>query len=256
VFIPRATERQHIGNEIDAAMIFARADFDSTKSSRIAGDCAPLYKMRSSLLLLAGLIFSSVAKGDGWELHAAPKGDAQVAICTVTGTGPEGPAKATLLIHHARGVPLKIIKKRDVTELPIVIELCVHNFASVRGFDFDKFEGPDAPARNKPLVSVAIEAANEHFAKKFGQSGSQNSLRWLLPETKIDASSLNDSADFTFVVGDPMMRLKDFITITDLLQKSPSKIEVTVTDFTNPKRTLHFNFATDNVSEVIGKLMK
>jgi transcriptional regulator with XRE-family HTH domain len=50
--------------------------------------------------------------------------------------------------------------------------------------------------------------------------------------------------------------LKDFIAITDLLQKSPSKIEVSVTDFTTPKRTLHFNFATDNVSEVMGKLMK
>lgn len=220
------------------------------------GKGAPLYKMRSIVFLLAGLIFSSVAKGDGWKLHAASKGDAQVAICTVTGTGPEGPAKATLLIHHARGGPLKIVKKRDVTELPIVIELCVRNSASVKGFDFDKFDGPDAPAGNKPRVSVAIEAANEHFAKKFGQSGSQNSLRWLLPETKMDASSLNDSADFTFVIGDPMRSLKDFIAITDLLQKSPSKIEVTVTDFTNPKRTLHFNFATDNVSEIMGKLMK
>ena len=53
-----------------------------------------------------------------------------------------------------------------------------------------------------------------------------------------------------------MRSLKDFIAITDLLQKSPSKIEVLVTDFTTPKRTLHFNFATDNVSEVMGKLMK
>jgi hypothetical protein len=214
--------------------------------------------MRSILLLLAGLIFSSVAKGDGWELHADPKGDAQVAICTGTGNGPEGPAKATLVIRHARGGPLKIVKKHDVTQLPIGIELCVHNSVSVKGFDFDKFDGPDAPALNKALVSVAIETANEHFAKKFRQSGFQNSLGWLLPETKMDASALNDSADFTFGIGgsNEDKDLKDFIAITDLLQKSPSKIEVSVTDFTTPKRTLHFNFATDNVSEVMGKLMK
>jgi hypothetical protein len=39
------------------------------------GKDAPLYEMRSIVFLLAGLIFSSVAKGDGWELHAASKGD-------------------------------------------------------------------------------------------------------------------------------------------------------------------------------------
>ena len=61
------------------------------------------------------------------------------------------------------------------------------------------------------------------------------------PETTATASSQKHSDDFTFGIGDASRDVKDFITITKLLQQSPTKVEVSVTDSKDPKRTLHFS---------------
>ena len=214
-------------------------------------------RMRILSLLLAA-ISTTTAGAAGWELHEDAKTGAQAAACTVTGAGPHGAAKATLVLHHRRGQPLKLVKKGNVTDLPIIIELCVDGFEAVKGFDFLAFEGPDAPAADKRLVSVTIEAGQEHFAKRFAQSGWINHLAWLLqgPEKADPASSPKEPDDFTFGIGDASREVKDFITITRLLQHSPTKIEVTVTDAKDPKRVLHFSFPTDHAAEVIGKLMR
>jgi hypothetical protein len=212
-------------------------------------------RMRILSLLLATAITTTTARAAGWELHENAKTGAQVAASTVTGTGPEGSAKATLVLHHRRGQPLKIVKKDNITELPIIIELCVDGYESVKGFDFLAFEGPDAKAAGKRLTSVTVEAGTERFAKRFTQGGWINQLAWLLngEDTKTAPTT---SHDFTFIIGSTTGNLKDYIAITKLLQQAPTKIEVTVTDSKNPKRLLRFAFPTGNVSEVIGKLMR
>ena len=214
--------------------------------------------MRVLSILLATSIFSTTAGAAGWELHEDAKTGRQAAASTVTGTGPQGAVKATLVLHHRRGQPLKVLKKGEITELPILIDLCVDHYESAKGFDFLAFEGPDATAADKRLVSVTIEAGKERFAKRFTQSGAINQLAWLLdaPGATAAASSRKGSDDFTFGVGDSIPDVKDFITITKLLQQSPTKIEGTVTDSKNPKHILHFDFPTDNAAEVIGKLMR
>jgi hypothetical protein len=210
--------------------------------------------MRILLLLLATALLQRGAHAAGWELHEDAKTGAQVAACTVTGTGPRGPAKATLVLHHRRGQPLKVVKKANVTELPIIIELCVDGYESVKGFDFLAFEGPDAPAADKRLTAVTIEAGKERFAKRFNQGGWINQLAWLLESgAKTDSAKAND---FTFGIGDASRDVKDFITITRLLQQSPTKIAVSVTDAKDPKSALRFAFSADQAAEVIGKLMR
>jgi hypothetical protein len=213
--------------------------------------------MRLLSLLLAGSISTSAAGAADWKFHEDGKTGRQAATSTVTGTGPGGAVKATLVIHHPHGMPLKVIRKGNATELPIILELCVDHFETVKGFDFLKFEGPDAPAADKALVTIMIEAADGHFSKRFTQGGWINHLAWLLPDEKTDtALSPKGSDDFTFGIGDAIKDLKDFIAISRLLQKSPTKIEVIVTDSKDPKRTLHFSFPTSSAADVIGKVMR
>lgn len=211
--------------------------------------------MRCLPFLIAAAIVTTTANAVGWELHQNAKTGAQAAASTVTGTGPQGPVKATLVLHHRRGAPLKVVKKENVTELPIIIELCVDAFESVKEFDFNAFDGPDAPAAGKRLIMIAIEAGKERFTKRFNQSGGINQLEWLLHLGE-PTSTAAAAHDFTFGIGDPSRDVKDFLTITKLLRQSPSKIEITVTDFADAKRILHFTFPTDNVGEVISKLMR
>lgn len=211
--------------------------------------------MRCLTFIIAAAIVTTTARAAGWELHQNAKTGAQAAACTAMGTGPQGPVKATLILHHRRGAPLKVVKKDNVTELPIIIELCVDAYESVKGFDFNSFEGPDAPAASKRLISITIEAGKERFAKRFNQSGGINQLEWLIHLGE-PTSTAAAAHDFTFGVGNPTRDVKEFITITKLLRQSPSKIEITVTDFTDAKRTLHFTFPNGNVGEVIGKLMR
>ncbi len=213
--------------------------------------------MRTFFLLLAATFFTTVANAAGWELHEDAKTGQQAAASTVTGTGPQGAVKVTLVIHHRRGAPLKVVKKGEITELPIIIELCVDRFESVKGFDFLAFEGPDSAVAGKRLTTVAIDAGKDQFTKRYTQGGWINQLAWLLhsPE-KPGATASKGSDDFTFGIGDASRDVNDFITITKLLQQSPTKIEVTVSDAKDAKRALHFAFPTDNVSEVIGKLMR
>jgi hypothetical protein len=214
--------------------------------------------MRVVSLLLAVVFFGSMAKGAGWELIEDAKTGNQVAACTVNGTSPQGAVKATLVLHHRRGQPLKVTKKGAVTELPMIIELCVDAFESVKGFDFSAFEGPDATAADKNLVAVTIDAGVEHFVKRFNQSGWINQLDWLLkaPGTGDPISSSKNPDDFTFGIGDASRDVKDFIAIAGLLRKPEAKLEVTVTDSKDAKRQLRFVFPSDHATEVIAGLMR
>ena len=71
--------------------------------------------------------------------------DVRVARVTADGMTPSGPAETTLQLRCS-----------DWSKGVLSLEYAVSGFEKIRGFSFDNFEGPDAPAARRKLAAVRV----------------------------------------------------------------------------------------------------
>jgi len=80
-----------------------------------------------------------------WK-YAANRYDLRTATTTATGISPDGPLKATLTVQYS---PAK--------NGALSIDFIVAGANQMKGFGFEAFEGPDAPAANRKLTRIVVE---------------------------------------------------------------------------------------------------
>ena len=141
---------------------------------------------------------------------------------------------------------LKFICSRDSMDRKakgaISMELTVSPASKIKGFDFDYFEGPDAPAGRQRLLQVTV-------FKKDSQSSFQ------LPLTGSWSSGTEDG--FTFSASSPAKDKKgDMRKIMDEILAGAEKIELRV--FDGPKKTkfITSEFMLESSGEQFNALMK
>jgi hypothetical protein len=93
-----------------------------------------------------------------WQVHTNKYGN--TAWVGARGTGPNGEIQATLSIQCPA-------QKNDLT----TIELIVHRTGEIPDFDFDNFEGPDAPNADKDLITIRTDSDTGKSESKVSASG-------------------------------------------------------------------------------------
>ena len=102
--------------------------------------------MKSTLLALLAFLSAAPLQAD-WKYAVKPN-DLRSATTTATGTSPDGPIKTTLNVEYSPG-------KEGV----LTLDFIVAGAEKMKGFGFEEFEGPDAPAAKRKLTSFTVEKA-------------------------------------------------------------------------------------------------
>lgn len=177
-------------------------------------------------LILLALLAVSPLRAD-WKYVAKSNGPC-MATTTATGTSPDGPIKATLNVEYSSG-------KKGVLTLDFVVA----GAFKMKGFGFEEFEGPDAPAAKRKLTRITVE-------KPGGKP--------LTVNVTVAGWYLDDS--FHFAANEENKNPADVLKAVRAMQAGATKVSVTVVDLHDARKTLHADFASADPSAALAKLLK
>src|SRR5580704_2330441 len=144
---------------------------------------------------------------------------------------PDGPAKVTLSFECTPG--------KGGTNSVVFVVL---GATKLKGFDFDNFEGPDAPASAKPLVTFTVHRT----------SGAD-----VVVKTTASGSYTVTDQGFAFEVSTAAnVREGKVAQLTDAIARGGASISVRVQGFKDPQKTIQVTFSTAGAAEVVSQAMK
>ncbi|HUK92007.1 MAG TPA: hypothetical protein VLZ81_16525 [Blastocatellia bacterium] len=171
----------------------------------------------------------SGATGQHWEKKTDEHGGVSAHVAT-TGQTPDGAATMTFDAQCSTG-------EGGVASLIFT----VLGAAEMKNFDFDNFEGPDAPAQHKPLLSVTVHRA----------VGGD-----VVVATPVSGSYTVTDKGFQFEASMDYNKASKVTIVTDALIAGGSSLLVKVRGFKDPRKSIVANFSTEGASAVLGEVMK
>jgi hypothetical protein len=147
---------------------------------------------------------------------------------TATGQTPDGPTQMTLQADCSTG-------KGGVANLV----LTVVGAAKMKNFGFEDFEGPDAPAMRKPLVTMTVHRPRGD----------------LVTTTAVTGSYTVSDEGFEFNLSLDYNRPSKVTRITDALRQDGTGISVSVRGLKDPKKAINVDFPATGAPTVLGEIM-
>ena len=173
----------------------------------------------------------SAAEGDDWQVKPVQNG--MTAMIQGEAKTPDGPAKVSLSFTCVPG--------KDGTTS---IEFIVQNANNMRGFPFDAFEGPDAPAANLSLITFTAHRASGDLVVKSGCSGFYG------------GQDVPDDA-FTFEIASVLKdRQRSVKQLSDALIQGATSISIKITGYKQPGKLVEASFSTAGAAAAVGQVMK
>ena len=182
---------------------------------------SPLARLVLLALLAAGPLHAD------WK-YVTQHNRPDIASTTATGKSPDGPIQTTFNVEYSPG-------KTGV----LTVDFVVAGAAKMKGFGFDDFEGPDAPAAKRKLTRVTVEKPG----------GKPVTVNLTVAGWYLDHS-------FHFAANEENKNPGDVLKVVRALQAGATRVSVTVTDLHDAKKSLHAEFASADPSAALAKLMK
>jgi len=183
--------------------------------------------IKISIPLLALALIASACKPGEWRFDVTNY-DLRTAQTAAQGSA-NGRAVHTMLSVICRPGP----------EGTVSINYTVYNTDNAGGFNFDSFEGPDAPASLKKLLDIDVETAAGIINIKTAVSG-----------------SYIENKAFTFSMIAMNTGRSGVRTIAEALANGAKAIRITVHDMNAPPITIRTDFPASNARAVIEKTIK
>ncbi|MGH9759225.1 MAG: hypothetical protein ACREDR_22970 [Blastocatellia bacterium] len=175
--------------------------------------------------------YLSAAGGDDWQVKPVQSG--MTAVVEGQAKTPDGLAKASLSFSCVPG--------KDGTTS---IEFIVQGANNMKGFPFDAFEGPDAPAANLSLIAFTAHRAAGDLIVKSGCSGFYG------------GAGVPDDA-FTFEVASVLKaRQRSVKQLSDALIQGATSISIKITGYKQPGKIVEATFSTSGAAAAVGQVMK
>ncbi|HYM00487.1 MAG TPA: hypothetical protein VEZ90_16145 [Blastocatellia bacterium] len=171
------------------------------------------------------------ASSDGWQVKTVQNGTS--AVAEGQAKTPDGPAKASLSFTCVPG-------KGGTSS----IEFIVQGANNMKGFPFDAFEGPDAPAANLSLITFTVHRAAGDLVVKSGCSGFYG------------GSDVPDDA-FTFEIASVLKnRQRTVAQVSNALIQGATSISIKITGYKQPGKVVEATFPADGAAAAVGQVMK
>ncbi len=210
----------------------------------------------SPVLLVIMLMQLAASVRAEWQFQEDPANRSRVAFVTANGVDSSGkPFRATLLLHCLTDRPRA---NHAISRSPSAMELCVQDFQSIKAFDFEAFEGPDAKAAGRKLLQIEIAGDKGKVVEKFAVSGWINRLAWLLERRKTGVEEKPDAGphDFTFGIGNVTKEQARYLRIASAIRDpSTTAIMLRLQEVDHPERTLRIEIPRKGATEALEKLL-
>jgi hypothetical protein len=168
--------------------------------------------------------------GSGEDWHSQKTLNGMAAEVAGEAQTPDGPAKVTLSFECTPG--------KGGTS---VVDFVVLGATKLTGFDFDDFEGPDAPAKNKPLVTFTVQPVK----------GNE-----VIVTTVVSGSYTVTDQGFAFEAYNMANEPGKVTQLSDAIAAGASSISVRVQGFKHSEKTLQATFSTNGAAEIVKQAMK
>jgi hypothetical protein len=165
-----------------------------------------------------------------WKVYVNTYGQYNAQVSAISKT-PDGPITA-------------ILNLRCKTKNFVVFSYVIQRISKVKFFDFNDFEGPDAKANGKRLVSIKMQTKKGAIYIKTAVSGS----RGFYPET--------DAFQFGIAGGNPKAKNNISRILNGILKEGTSMISITVQSYNHRKKTFYTEFSTSNASNSVTQMLK
>jgi len=164
---------------------------------------------------------------DDWQLKKEQnRTAAEVAAEART---PDGPAKSTLSFHCSPG-------KGGASTITFIVLGAV----KMEGFDFDEFEGPDAPAQRRSLVTITAHRPGRNLVIKTSCTGYY---------------TVSDEA-FAFEITTMANVYGKVNQLSDALIHGATGISVRVRGLKHAQKVIEADFPTSGAAAVLGEVMR
>lgn len=201
---------------------------------------------RVALGLIALTLAAHAAEKPAWEF-STKKSSQRVATAKMRGTG-----DATLAFLREAGAARKPVTKNNVTTPPIAAELWLTDTKQAGGFNFDDFEGPDAPSGSAKLVTVTLTTKGKPWTRKWTASGWFSPLR----DPVSGASRAPGEPDvFVFGLGDVLRDYRDLLHFADSLAAGADACTIEVTGAKKGAAALRFEVPLAGASDALKQLL-
>jgi hypothetical protein len=124
----------------------------------------------------------------------------------------------------------------------LALEFTVSPATSIKGFDFEYFEGPDAPARDRKLMRITVTRNGKRFVQTFYQNGF-----W---SAEVADGFVFETAAIT------RDKRSEVRKLFDQLRQGAQSIEIAVTDGRNHALVLSAAFPLSDSKPVFEALLK
>ena len=181
---------------------------------------------RFSALVFLLLATTPALRAD-WK-YTANRYDLRHATTAGEGTSPDGPVKAKLVVQYSPG--------KDGT---MTIEVVVEGARKMKGFGFDSYEGPDAPAAEGKFTRIVVERAGAKPLTLLTKVGG-----WYLGEA------------FHFAASEANAHPGEVLKTVRAIQSGAAKVSVAIQDSKDAKKQLRADFAADGAADALTKLLK
>jgi hypothetical protein len=190
----------------------------------------------SRTLLVAAwacMLLSAAQATPGWRFQRT--GELRSVIADGRADTPDGPVDARLVLFCREGKGGWI-----------GLDCTFHRPAGsgypqgTKGFHFDDFEGPDAPALRRRLTRLAVTGGARPFQVTVAQSGSLSS----------------ELQGFTFTAGGPNTGPNPVKRLLRSVVPGSGKLTVSIQDSQDPKALIRAEFPATGLSSLVGQLLK
>ena len=121
----------------------------------------------------------------------------------------------------------------------VSIDFIVRDTSKITGFNFDDFEGPDAPAQRKKLVEFRAVSPQSNLSFRASVAGGYGGA---------------GEPDAFFFTPDATNRDKD-IQLARMIAKGSTKVTVVVHDYRNNQKTIEATFPAIDASSDVAKML-
>ena len=177
-----------------------------------------------------------LSSGDDWQVKPLRNGTSVYGTsASVDGQArtPDGPAKVSLSFTCVPG--------KDGTT---GIDFIVQGSNSMKGFPFDAFEGPDAPAASLSLITFTAHRPSGDLIVKTGCSGSYG------------GSGVPDDA-FTFEIASVLKaRKRSVAQLSNALIQGATSISIKIMGYKQQNKTVEAEFSTAGAAAAVAEVMK
>lgn len=186
--------------------------------------------MKNFMLIAIVLLISSSANGQGWKEPMNVNGAYRTRVKGI-GKTPDGASKTLFSVRCYPG------KKGYIN-----FAYGVRDIDAIKGFNFGEFEGPDAPAGTKKLVTVMARTSKENIIIKTSVSGGR--------------TIGNDPGAFEFRFGANIHSKGEMMRLANALARGVSTLSVTVQDSRDRRKILYTEFPVTNAANVVAHMLK